>query len=184
MILSRSAILSLMILSIGCSSASLDRVPEIEPGNLPPLKLEMITAKSIQLTVRNRREINKKAGNSIAVEKAVYDALSDSIQRGGRTVGKSRWHLDLELKDCPSSQEGVACVVLGGKFQMPGRNIGLNFRSSHSYKRQNRSSHADAFGDVAVAYRTVLELLITDLEEDFSRAHASRRGDGKALARR
>lgn len=155
--------LLLTALAVGCATAS--KVPEIKAESLPAAAFKAINPRDIKIVVKNTREINKKAENTADVEKAVYDAMSGAMARGGLvTQAASANLLALLIEDYTGQgSESGECVRVTGTLRAKwGSRIAARGSACHYLKRENGFAMA---GDVSESYTYALKLVIEGLEQ-------------------
>src|SRR5690349_11070148 len=95
----------------GCSTAR--KVPCIDSDKLPAAAFKALSPRTIRIEVKNTRNINAQAGNTAEVEKAVLDAVSGSVVRGGMTVNlKSKNKFALVVQDYEDGDPDQECVKI------------------------------------------------------------------------
>lgn len=94
-------------------------VPKLNADNIPTVELEPLKPRTISLKIVNTRIINKEAGNTEDVERAVREALSKALWRTGVSVKDSSPNsLDISINDHEARAEDGECVKLYAKMQL------------------------------------------------------------------
>lgn len=148
-----------------CASSQPQKVPEFTSGSLPALQLAKIKPRTMSLKVENVRASNIAAKNTAQVEKAVFDAVQDSLIRGGFKIAKSPNQLTITLMDCDNAPEGSACVKTKSSLEAREFRLGYEAQSSNGYSRGN--SNYQSFGDVTEAYFNGLQMTINGFEKKY-----------------
>lgn len=103
----------LLLLCSACSTAK--QVPDIDRAKIPAVKFVGLGTRTVRLAVINNRQINADAGNSAEVTKAVSEAISDSLTRGGiRVTERSSNVLGVQILDYTGADAEGECVKLTG----------------------------------------------------------------------
>jgi hypothetical protein len=160
-------VMALLALGSACATHP-ERVPDIDQAAVPKLELPGLKPQSIELQVKNTRAVNKTAGNSADVERAIQASLADSLTRGGLKVGASKNRLGVTIEDCPDAPDGAECVKLVGKFATPGLQLDIEATSSQGYQK---GTHV-VYGDVSQAYQGGLQLLLRMLDSKYREMHS------------
>ena len=113
------SVLILVLLS-GCALSS-KKVPKLNADNIPTVELASLKPRTVSLKVVNTRVINKEAGNTEEVERAVREAMTKALWRTGVSVKDSSPNaLEISVNDHQASADDGECVKLFAKMQMTG----------------------------------------------------------------
>ena len=152
------------LLFVGCST--LQSVPSIRSGDLPPIRFDALNPKVIRLEISNQRPLNLQAGNAREVEQAVYAPVAEVLGRAGFQLQEKAPHfLRIEIleREAPSEGQG-ACLRLRLRLQARwGSSLQGEVSGCNGYKMATGGSGGV---DVSETYTELLAMGLRELEKD------------------
>ena len=148
----------------GCSSAS-KKAPDLDGALLPEVKFQALSPRVVQLSIQNKREVNRAAGNASEVEEAVRRALTNALKRGGVKVKDTALNkFIVVISDYPSRSMQGECVKVNSELRARwGNSLVTEGYGCHQLK------HLVGFslgGDLSEAYRQALSMTLEYLENN------------------
>ena len=152
-----------MIIFTACASVPPQEVPIIKSKDLPLIEMKALSPKAVDLTVKNTRKINIKAGNSKAIEDKILDVLSGNLAKSNISVDpQAKTKISVEISDYENSKDQGECVQMLATVKVKkGKYTGKAY-SCYVFKDL---LFGPVGGDISEAYNMALKLMINLLNE-------------------